>query len=206
MMRLLKLLIVLALLAAVIGGAMLYPILSRGIRATDQPTWLEVQMARTMRHLAVPSADRTRTNPVPASAEVVEAGMAHFADHCAVCHANDGSGDTEMGRNLYPKPPDMRTAITQSLSDGELFAIIEHGVRLTGMPAWGNGTPDGEHASWQLVRFIRQLPKLTPDDIVRMASMNPKSPDEFREEEEERRFLEGQGDAPVPDAAKPHHH
>ncbi len=47
----------------------------------------------------------------------------HFADHCALCHGNDGSGKTEMGQNLYPKPPDMRQAQTQNLTDGELYYI-----------------------------------------------------------------------------------
>ena len=67
-------------------------------------------------------------------------GRAHFADHCASCHGNDGRGNTEMGRNLYPKAPDMRQSGTQHLSDGELYWIIENGVRLTGMPAWGDGS------------------------------------------------------------------
>jgi len=54
----------------------------------------------------------------------------------------------------------MRGAETQSLSDGELFSIIEHGIRLTGMPAWGTGTPESERDSWGLVHFVRRLPKL----------------------------------------------
>ena len=76
---------------------------------------------------------------------------------------NDGSGDTSIGRSLYPPAPDMRAARTQALSDGELFAIIENGIRLTGMPAWGTGTPEGERDSWALVHFIRRMPSLTPD-------------------------------------------
>jgi hypothetical protein len=60
------------------------------------------------------------------------------------------------------------------------------------MPAWGTGTPEGEHASWALVHFIRRLPRLTPAEIVRMEALNPKSEAEFREAEEARRFLAGQ--------------
>ena len=93
---------------------------------------------------------------MPASPESVKKGLEHFADHCAMCHANDGSGAAEMGRGLYPRVPDMRLPATQSLTDGELFYIIENGVRLTGMPAWGTGTPEGEEATWHLVRFIRR--------------------------------------------------
>ena len=57
----------------------------------------------------------------------------------------------------------MRAANTQSLTDGELFSIIEHGIRLTGMPGWGTGTPESERDSWSLVHFIRRLPKVTPE-------------------------------------------
>jgi mono/diheme cytochrome c family protein len=119
----------------------------------------------------------------------VAGGMAHFADHCAVCHANDGSGQTEMGRGLYPKAPDMRLDATQQLSDGELFYIIEHGIRFTGMPGWRNGTEAGEQSSWQLVHFMRHLPKLTEAELETMKARNPRSPDEIRYEIEEERFL-----------------
>jgi mono/diheme cytochrome c family protein len=158
-----------------------------------------------MRRLAMPGAARSMTNPVKPTEAVLEEALEHFADHCALCHANNGSGDTEVGRSLYPRAPDMRLAATQDLSDGELFAIIEHGIRLTGMPAWGTGTPEGERASWALVHFIRRLPKLTDDEISRMEVMNPKTADEWRQEEETRRFLAGEDikpSAPSP----PHEH
>jgi len=99
-----------------------------------------------------------------------------------------------MGRGLYPKVPDMRAAGTQALTDGEIFSIIEHGIRLSGMPGWGNGTPAGERESWALVHFIRRLPKLTPEDIERMEALNPKTPAEFKEQEEIRRFLQGEAE------------
>jgi len=85
----------------------------------------------------------------------------------------------------------MRATNTQSLTDGELFSIIEHGIRLTAMPAWGNGTPEGERDSWGLVHFVRRLPTLTPEEIERMEALNPKTPAQFKEDEETRRFLRG---------------
>jgi mono/diheme cytochrome c family protein len=128
---------------------------------------------------------------MPLSPAVLADGMAHYADHCASCHANNGSGDTEMGRGLFPKPPDMRLAATQDLTDGELFYIIEHGVRFTGMPGWSTGTESGENATWHLVYFIRQLSKLTDEDLERMETMNPRSPEEIRQRMEEEKFLRG---------------
>lgn len=186
--------VVLALVAALGGAAW---IITHGVSARDAPTAMEVTIARAMRHLAVPRADRDRRSPLPASPEALQAGLEHFADHCASCHANNGSGDTPIGRNLYPKAPDMRLAATQNLSDGELFWIIEHGVRLTGMPAWGNGSPEGELLTWQLVQFIRHLPRITEAELQRMEELNPRSPQEIREEDEMQRFLEG-GETPAP--------
>jgi hypothetical protein len=109
-----------------------------------------------------------------------------------------------MGRGLYPQAPDMRLAATQDLSDGELFALIEHGVKLTGMPAWTTGTPEGEQASWRLVRFIRHLPALTDADLLEMEDLNPRGRAEWRALEEERRFLSGTLDVPDPLPGHPH--
>ena len=120
-----------------------------------------------MRRLAIPRAAAAMNNSVARSPEVIAEGMAHYADHCASCHANDGSGATEMGLGLYPKPPDMRLPATESLTDGELFYIIENGVRLTGMPAWATGTEEGRRSTWHLVHFIRELPRLAAEQSRR---------------------------------------
>ena len=168
-----------------------YSITRRGLSAHAQPSTIEAMLARAMRSWATPSAVRRAVNPVRASESVLSEAMAHYAHHCATCHGNDGSGRTALGQSLYPKAPDMRAAPTQSLTDGELFSIIEHGIRLTGMPGWGDGSPEGEHDSWSLVHFIRRLPKLSPEELDRMEGMNPKSSEEWRQEEEERRFLSG---------------
>jgi mono/diheme cytochrome c family protein len=202
-------LLVLLVLCAFVAGLAGYSVMRRGISARTEPSGVETIVARGMRTLATPRAVRERPNPVAKSPEVMDSALQHYADHCAVCHANDGSGDTAIGRGLYPKAPDRRAIATQSLTDGELFSIIENGIRLTGMPAWGTGTPEGERDSWALVHFIRRLPSLTPEEIERMEALNPKSPAEFKEEEEMRRFLEGEPTASTspagsPPAASPH--
>lgn len=189
-------------LVVIVGGI---AFLASGISARPEPSAIEAAVASRLRALAIPSSAKARQNPVPASPEAIEDGMAHWADHCAMCHGNSGDGQTEMGRGLYPRAPDMRLPATQDLSDGTLFYIIEEGVKLTGMPAWGTGTPDGEKASWHLVHFIRHLPKLTPEEIEKMEGMNPRSPPMMDMDEEMRRFLEGEGDAPKP-GAKPSKH
>jgi mono/diheme cytochrome c family protein len=178
----------------VLAGASLYFVLRDGLSARVEPSPLEVRIARTLRGWAIPSAARQTTNPVPASPEALAAGLAHFADHCASCHANDGSGRTPLGRNLYPRPPDLRAPATQALTDGELFHVIENGVRLTGMPAWGG--PDSAQGSWELVQFIRHLPDLTAEEAARMEALNPRSPAEWRAREREDAFLRGEAPSP----------
>ena len=147
--------------------------ITTGLSARPAPGAIETRLARTVRRLAVPRDMRERTNPFASSPDVMGKVRNHYARYCATCHANDGSGDTQMGRNLFPRAPDMRQAATQDLSDGELFHVIEHGVRFTGMAAWGDGSPTGEELGWKLVQFIRQLPKLTPEDLEQMKELNP---------------------------------
>jgi len=179
-------------------------ILHDGLSARAQPSALETAMAAVMRKLAMPSSARDAKNAVANSPEVLRDARLHFADHCAICHGNDGSGDTGLGRGMYPKPPDLRTAQTQNRSDGEIFWIIENGVRLTGMPAFGDS---GEHGnaqdSWKLVHFIRHLPALTVEERIEMEKYNPKGPDELKEEQEERDFLSG---APEMPSVRQNHH
>jgi mono/diheme cytochrome c family protein len=183
----------LLVVAIAIAAALAYLRLT-GLDARAQPSALERTVAVRMRRWAIPGSARRTPNPVPASQEALAEGMAHYADHCATCHANDGSGDTEIGRGLFPKAPDMRLAATQVLTDGELFYIIEHGIRFTGMPGWGTGTAAGEESTWQLVQFIRHLPRLSEDELETMKDLNPQSPGDIRRQIEEDRFLNPGGE------------
>src|SRR6266545_5852338 len=158
-----------AVIAVAALGALV--LLRGGISARATPSELESRAARALRRWAIPAEARAAPNPIPSSARALEEGLAHFADHCATCHGNDGSGQTAIGRNLYPRAPDMRRPETQALTDGELFFVIENGVRLTGMPAWGG--PDTAEGSWELVRFVRHLPSLTTGEKARMEALNP---------------------------------
>jgi mono/diheme cytochrome c family protein len=175
-------------LLAVVVAAIAYGavVMRRGISARKQPSKAETTVARALRHMAIPKIDREEENPWAevATPDVMKDAREHFADHCAQCHANDGSGNIEMGKNLYPRAPDMRLPATQNLSDGELYYLIRNGVPLTGMPAWGEPNTDQDDESWQLVLFIRHLSHLTADEIKDMEQFNPKGKMETDEEEE----------------------
>jgi mono/diheme cytochrome c family protein len=163
-----------------------------GFSARQQPSKVEAMLARNARLMAIPREARAMSNAMELTPEMLIEARRHFADHCAVCHANNGSGDTEMGKNLYPKAPDMREPATQSLTDGEIYFIIHNGIRMSGMPAWGNESDgDHDHDSWMLVSFIRHLPRITPEELRDMAKFNPQSPAEMQEQKEEEDFLNG---------------
>jgi hypothetical protein len=192
--------VVLALL--VVAAIAIWLARANGFSTRTPPTAVERVVVQAAHWLSVPRAARAAQNPIKFSPDVWTESRAHFADHCASCHANDGGGGTEMGRNLFPRAPDMRLAATQDKTDGELYWIIANGVRLTGMPAWGVG--GGEDAdTWKLVHFIRRLDELTPQHLKEMAALNPKSPAEIQEEKDDERFLAGED----PDTlSAPHHH
>jgi mono/diheme cytochrome c family protein len=202
----LKAFLLLVALTIVVGALGIWYFVSSGVSAREQPGRVEEFLARRVRTMAIARRARSLTNPVEYSGEVIAEGRAHFADHCAICHANDGGGDTSMGRGMWPKPPDMRLSPTQQLSDGELFWIIENGIRFSGMPAWGSGSEEGETASWHLVLFIRRLPKLTPEELEEMEALNPKPPAEIRQQIAEEEFRKGGGDQPPPKPVVPHRH
>src|SRR5438128_7828580 len=83
-------------------------------------------------------------------------GTEHFAAHCAVCHGAPGVPKGDIAQGLYPQPPDLAVTVS-AYSDGELFWILKHGIKMTGMPAWADHS-DGE--LWATVALLRQLPGL----------------------------------------------
>lgn len=157
---------VLGLAAAATAGG--YYIVTHGFSARATPSVFEAAIARRMRSLATPSSVKQMTNPLSPTQLLIAEGRDHFADHCAVCHANDGSGKTAINEGLYPPAPDMREADTQTLTDGELLYVIREGVRFTGMPGWGGS----DEENWKLVLFIRHLPELSPEELELMDEIN----------------------------------
>ncbi len=157
------------LMVAVIGAICAVALIRRGFRATSEPSRFETVVARTIRNLAIPRRARNEKNPLQGTSDNLQEGRENFLARCAGCHEHDGSGQTPVGRALYPRVPDLRAAQTQNLSDGEIHYIVENGVQLTGMPAWGNPHHVPDNMSWKLVLFIRSLRPLTNQQETRQA-------------------------------------
>jgi mono/diheme cytochrome c family protein len=96
-------------------------------------------------------------------------GVAHYAAHCAVCHGAPGVPRGDIGRGLYPPPPDLAKT-TPLYSPAELFWILKHGIKMTGMPAWSDHS---DEELWGTVAFLEKLPGMSEQDYARlvMASM-----------------------------------
>jgi|SRR6185437_5151776 len=133
-------------------------LLSRGLSARNKPSNFEYAIANRALAISIPSNAKTAQNPLQQTSDILTGAKKEFVDHCAVCHAEDGSGKTETARGMSPEVPDLRADHIQKLTDGELFYIIKNGVRFTGMPAWD--FPDDR--IWSLVALIRELPKSYP--------------------------------------------
>jgi mono/diheme cytochrome c family protein len=181
------------LTVAVVGllaGAGIFLLTTTGMSARAKPGAMESGLAEKVRDWSVPKNVRHMQNPAAITPENLTAARMHFADHCASCHGNDGRGGAEMGRNMYPPTPDMTLAATQNKSDGELYYIIENGVRFTGMPAWGAGGLNDQD-TWKLVLYIRHLPQVSRQELLEMEDNNPRSPMDMKEEQQENDFLNG---------------
>src|SRR5881392_2545450 len=105
------------LLGLLLGVFAFIRTLRYGFSTHDAPMGMEAFLAGRMRHWSIPSELHQAKNPVPLTPAVLAEARAHFADHCASCHGNDGKGKTEMGQHLYPRAPDMTLAETQAQSD-----------------------------------------------------------------------------------------
>jgi len=161
-------LLVAALAVCALIAWTIWNVRSHGFSARAKPAAYEMFLARQARRLASEPDAKSLKNPIEATPLAVAEARDHFADHCSTCHGNRGDGKTQISAGLYPPAPDMRTAQTQDLSDGELFYIIKNGIRFTGMPGWGGSDED----NWKLVLFIRHLPELTPMELVFMTEVN----------------------------------
>ena len=156
----------LVLVILVVGAALL---IHHGFRATNQPSGLETIAARAARNYSIPNRARREKNPLEATRQNLQNGRDVFLARCQTCHGHDGSGLTPMGQSLYPRAPDLRAEPTQDLTDGEIHYIIENGVELTGMPAWGNPHQTQNDDGWKLVLYIRSLRPLAHQEEMQQA-------------------------------------
>ncbi len=144
-------------IAVVIGGLVLW---SHGFDSRAEPSSVEENIAMRIHDSSIPDKYEKVNNPLATRVDLIEAG-GHYEEHCAACHADNGSGQPKFHGLMYPRPTDLRSEDTQDMSDGEIYWVIKNGIRWSGMPAFGKPGDNDEHA-WKIVAYVKHLPKLTP--------------------------------------------
>jgi mono/diheme cytochrome c family protein len=173
----LKVVVAVLAVAGLVAIVVAVGVLRGGFTARAKPSALESRLAALVEDAAVASAGDLRS-PITATPAILADARRHFARECAICHGNDGAG-SPLGRAMFPPVPDLE-ASTRDRTEGELFQVIENGIRWSGMPAFGK--PGGEaeaRGHWELVAFIRHLPELLEVEIEEMKGLNPRSMEEW---------------------------
>jgi mono/diheme cytochrome c family protein len=94
-------------------------------------------------------------DPLPANADMVDAGHSIYSNQCSVCHNADGKG-TVLGLSMYPPATDLTSQYAQGYSDRELYYLLWNGVGHSGMPKWDTQLQPNQ--VWQVMHFLRTMP------------------------------------------------
>lgn len=138
-----------------------------------RPVFWLMQTVRD-RSIAVRARDVAAPSDL-ANPKRIAAGASLYAEMCTGCHLAPGMERTEMSQGLYPKAPELARGI--ALTPGEEFWAIKHGIKMTGMPAWG--VTHDDTLIWDMVAFLRKLPNLTPAEYALIVKSAPESHDEM---------------------------
>jgi mono/diheme cytochrome c family protein len=146
--------VVLAFIAAPITVALRFD-----LSALPEPGNTETAIATQAKRILIARASRQGVLAQPArSVEGLSAGKTRYGIECATCHGMDGRGLTDNGRWMYPRAADLTSQQVQAYTDAELFWIVENGIRLSGMPAFGK--VESDERIWRAVQYLRTLPTL----------------------------------------------
>lgn len=145
----------LLLVAALAAAAVVYS----GVYdfAADVPHWaMTEKLIEVARTRYVSARARNVALPADLGAERrMRAGAGQYAEMCELCHLAPGVEDTPFRQGLYPRPPELAR---HGMDARESFWIIKHGLKMTGMPAWGPSHGDDE--IWSIVAFMQELREL----------------------------------------------
>jgi mono/diheme cytochrome c family protein len=132
------------------------------LSALPEPGRTETLLATKAKRYLVRRSTRKGIPPVPGDREVgIKEGDRLFGTECGACHGASGHNPTDAGRWMYPRAADLTSRDVQAYSDQEVFWIIKNGIRLSGMPAFGR--VESEEHIWDLVFYVRAMPKATPE-------------------------------------------
>lgn len=159
--------VILAVLAYAFAWSGLYNI------GADSPHWATTYRFLTMvRDRSIQRHAKDISVPNLEDPALILKGAGQYAAMCTGCHLAPGLRDSEIRAGLYPQPPNLSQ---QNVDPREAFWIIKHGVKMSGMPAWG-ATHD-DMTIWSMVAFLQKLPGMTPAQYKDIVSKAPPDDD-----------------------------
>jgi len=173
--------VVFGILLVAAGAAAILYTGSFNTSAEKPPSRMEKKIATFALNKSVERRAPNRTNPLPATPENLRRGLAHFRENCVLCHGAPGVDPGEIGQGLNPGAPDLTLPRVQARTDGQLFWLVDEGIKMTGMPAFGP-THD-ENEIWKIVAFLRHLPEITPEETAQLKRGREEEEDEHHHEE-----------------------
>jgi mono/diheme cytochrome c family protein len=145
--------------------------------AADAPHWGPVywllNIARE-RSIAV-RASRIAIPPDLGDSTRIAAGARLYNEMCSGCHLGPGVERSEISQGLYPRAPEL--SLGSDLTSQQEFWVIKHGIKLTGMPAWG--PTHNDTLIWNLVAFLQKLPSLSPTQYQETVKSAPEDHEEM---------------------------
>ena len=138
------------------------------VAADDPHTKPVYWLLETLRERSIAIRARDIAVPPLDDPTLISAGGADYNEMCTGCHLQPGVEQSELAAAMYPRPPSL--ARVKRERPAETFWIIKHGIKMSGMPAWG-ATHD-DRRMWAIVAFLQQLPRLTPAQYQILTTRN----------------------------------
>lgn len=144
------------------------------VSATSQDSPLIHWVVSHTRHYSIKTHSQGLKAPLLSGDKMLRTGFEHYRENCAGCHGAPGVEPFEGAEDMNPSPPDL-AKIAGKAAPTHLFWVIKHGIKMTGMPAWGATHTDAQ--IWAMVAFLQQLPSLSPADYQRLNANVPEEHD-----------------------------
>lgn len=176
---------------------------SWNVAASRAPSRFESRLALYAATRSIEKHASSRTNPTTGP-DAVQAGLIHFKENCVMCHGAPGVPEDELGMGLNPPAPDLTLPQIQKMTDGQIFWVIQNGIRMTGMPAFG--PTHNEREIWTMVAFVRHLPEITSAEQQALKAAREQEEEHHHEEAAEVGEKAGGGEATSPSGREREEH
>ena len=128
--------------------------------ADAKPSKIERWAARTSLSATIARQAPRTANPVPLTDANLTSGIKLYVANCAMCHGASDANRSNVAAGLYQHPPQLAKDGVEDDPEGVTYWKVDHGIRFTGMPAFGHTLNDTQ--IWQIVLFLKHMDSLPP--------------------------------------------